>query len=111
MVRINASSWRRVLTLSSTEMKMLAKLRAMMNRAMARSAAVPNPNCCVMRFTSMAGRATCMLVSRRALGMVSTARGFRFLSNIAVISRVSGSRVSPSSRCTYQMLSIGVSNS
>ena len=49
-----------------------------------------------------------MLVSRSVLGMVNTARGFRFLSSIAVISRVLGSTSSPSWACTSQMLWIEV---
>ena len=104
MVRINANSWRRARMLSNTEMKMLAKLRAMMSMAMARRAAVPSPNCWVIRLTSIAGKATCMLVSRSVLGMVNTANGLRFLSSIAVISRVLGSTSSPSWACTSQML-------
>ena len=108
MVRMSASSCLRARMLSSTEMKMLAKLSVMMSMAMARSADVPNPNCCVIRFTSMAGRATCMLVSRNTLGMVKTASGLRFLSSMAVISRVAGSTTSSSCAWTFQMLSMGV---
>ena len=108
MVRISANSCRRARMLSNTEMKMLAKLRAMMSMAMARSAFVPSPNCWVMRFTSIAGRATCMLVSRNVLGMVKTASGLRFLSSMAVISRLLGSTSFSSWAWTSQMLWMAV---
>jgi hypothetical protein len=64
--------------LSKTEMNMLAKLIAIIRSAMALRVAAPIPNCWFNRLISIAGRATCMLVSLSRLGSVRIAMGLRF---------------------------------
>ena len=110
MVRIKASSCRRARMLSSTEMKMLAKLRAMISMAMARSADAQSKLLRhAVHFDGRKGHLHVGVAQR--VGDGQDGEGLRFFRSMAVISRFSGSRTSPSSMWTYQMLSMGVNKS